>query len=224
MRDAHPIHALYDVGLLATPTRFSVEEAHSILPGHKKVDLHLGKTENALKCAEGMHPTKWLKMTVRVPFAQMFSECKDRIPGLGTPRLRTTSHGPLFSVKHSMRFAVKFSYHGADGNSPATSSISYSLPLDFVRLRSAARTNTHSLPSQLPLERSSSADPPALPVIVPPVNPYNVPELPAYSQLFHPNGDVKRDDRVPLPLYTPCPTAGHASEGEHSTSGPLLQL
>jgi len=36
--------------------------------------------------------------------------------------------------------------------------------------------------------------------------PYNVPELPAYSQLFHPNGDVRRDDGVPLPLYTPCLT------------------
>lgn len=224
LRDAHPIHALYDVGLLATPTQFSVEEAHSILPGHKKVDLHLSKTENALKCAEGMHPTKWLKMTVRVPFTQTFSEGKDRAPGMGIPRLRTTAQGPFFSVKHSMRFSVKFSYDGADGNFPATSTISYSLPLNFVRLRSAARTNTHSLPSQLPLEHLSLADSTALPVTVPPIKPYNVPELPAYSQLFHSNGDVKRDDCVPLPLYTPCPTAGHASEGEHSASGPLLHL
>lgn len=140
---------------------------------------------------------------------------------MGIPRLRTTSQGPFYSVKHSMRFSVKFSYDGPDGNTLTTSAISYSLPLNFVRLRSAARTNTHSLPSQFPLEHLPLADTPVLPVIVPPINP---PELPAYSQLFHPNGDVKRDDRIPLPLYTPCPTAGHANEGEHSTSGPILQL
>ena len=163
-------------------------------------------------------------MTVHVPFAHMFSEYKDRVPGMGVPRLRATSQGPFFSVKHLMRFNVTFSYDGADGKSPATSSLAYSLPLDFVRLRSAARTNTHSLPSQLPLERLSLSDSPAAPVIVPPTNSYNVPELPAYSQLFHPNGDVKRDDCVPLPLYTPCPTPGLASEREHSDSGPILHL
>jgi hypothetical protein len=224
LRDAHPLQALYDVGLLAAPTRFSVEEVHSLLPGHKKVDLHLGKAENALKCAEGLHPTKWFKMTVRVPFAQMFSECKDKVPGMGIPRLRATSQGPLFNVKHLMRFNVTFSYDGADGKPTATSSLSYSHPLDFVRLRSAARTNIHSLASQLPLEHLSSSDSPAIPVTVPPTNPYNVLELPAYSQLFHPNGDIKRDDCAPLPLYTPCPTSGHINEGAHSTSGSVICL
>ena len=223
LRDANPIHALYDVGLLATPTQFSVEAVHSLLSGYKKVDLHLDldKTDVARKCAEGMHPTKWFRMTVQVPFAHTFSGCKDGTSEhMGTPRLRATSEGPLFSVKHSMRFGVTLSYNGADGKSPATSTLHYSLPLDFVRLRSAARTNTHSLPSQLPLERLSLSDSPALPATVPPTrtDPYNVPVLPAYSQLFHPNGDVRRDDGVPLPLYTPCPTPDHTGEGEHTTS------
>ena len=143
---------------------------------------------------------------------------------MGIPYLRPTSQGPLFSVKHSMRFSVTFSYNDADGKSPATSTLSYSLPLDFVRLRSAARTNSHSLPSQLPLEHLSLSGPPAIPVIVPPTNPYNVPELPAYSQLFRPNGDVIRDDSVPLPLYTPSPTPDLTSECEHSASGRVQRL
>ncbi len=218
MRDAHPLHALYDVGLLATPIQYSVEEVHSLLPEYNKVDL-LDKTDNALKSAEGMHPTQWFRMTVNVPFAHTFSERKDGTSErMETPHLRATSQGPLFNVKHLMRVNLTLSYDGADGKSPATSNLSVSLPLDFVRLRSAARTNTHSLPSQLPLEHLSLSDSPALPVTVPPTNPYNVPELPAYSQLFHPNGDVKRDDCIPLPLYTPSPTPCHTSEGEHSAS------
>ena len=177
----------------------------------------MDKTDNALKCAEGMHPTQWFEMTVHVPFAHTFSGCNggasDR---MGTPHLRATSQGPLFSVEHSMHFGVTLSYGGADGTSATTFCLSYCLPLDFVRLRSAARTDTHScnLPSQLPLERLSLSDPSALP----PTNSYNVPELPAYSQLFHPNGDVKCDDGVPLPLYTPSPTPGPTDEGEHTPS------
>ncbi|KAH9066458.1 hypothetical protein EDB87DRAFT_1554034 [Lactarius vividus] len=219
LRDAHPLHALYDVGLLATPTHYSVEEVHSLLPGYKKIDL-LEKTGKALKSIEGMHPTQWFKMTVNVPFVHTFSECKDGISAqAGIPRLRATSQSPLFNVKHSMRVNLTLSYDGGDGKPSATSIISVSLPLNFVRLRSAARTNTHSLPSQLPLERLSLSDCPAFPVTVSPTNSYNVPELPAYSQLFHPNGDVRRNDCAPLPLYTPCPTLGHTSEGEHFASG-----
>lgn len=213
LRDAHPVHALYDVGLLSPPTQFSAEEVHSLLPGYKRVDLLLDKADDGLKFADRMHPTQWLKMTAHIPFAHTFSDCKDGI-SMGIPHLRATSQGPLSNVKHSMRLSVTLSYDGADRNSPATSSISISLPLDFVRLRSPARTNTHSLPSQLPLEHLSLSDSPALPVTVPPA----MPELPAYSQLFHPNGDVRRDDGVPLPLYTFCPIPGHASEGEHFAS------
>ncbi|KAH9079591.1 hypothetical protein EDB83DRAFT_2514090 [Lactarius deliciosus] len=212
LRDAHPLSALYDIGLLATPTQYSVEEVHSLLPGYKKIDL-LKKTDKALKSASGMHPTQWFKMTVNIPFMHTFSECKGGISAqAGMPHLRPTSQSPLFNVKHLMRVNLTFSYDGGDGKPSATSIISVSLPLDFVRLRSAARTNTHSLPSQLPLERLSLSDCPARPVTVPPASPYNVPELPAYSQLFHPNGDVRRDGFVPLPLYTPCPTLGHTSE------------
>ncbi|KAH9043057.1 hypothetical protein EDB85DRAFT_2138713 [Lactarius pseudohatsudake] len=226
LRDAHPLSALYDVGLLATPTQYFVEEVHSLLPEYKKIDL-LNKTGEALKSAEGMHPTQWFKMTVNVPFMHTLSECKDGVSAqAGIPRLRATSQSLLFNVKHSMRVNLTFSYDGGDGKPPTTSIISVSLPLDFVRLRSAARTNTHSLPSQLPLEHLSLSDCPARLVTVPPANPYNVPELPAYSQLFHPNGDVRRDDFVPLPLYTPCrPTLGHTSEEntlDHAVIGAVL--
>ncbi|KAH9005336.1 hypothetical protein EDB86DRAFT_2796322, partial [Lactarius hatsudake] len=217
LRDAHPLSALYDIGLLATPTEYSVEEVHSLLPGYKKAEL-LKKTSKALESAEGMHPTQWFKMTVNVPFMHTAGSQAHA----GIPHLRATSQGPLFNVKHSMRVNLTFSYDGGDGKPSATSIISVSLPLDFVRLRSAARTDTHSLPSQLPLERLSLSDCPAPPVTAPPANPYNVPELPAYSQLFHPNGDVRRDGFVPLPLYTP--TLGHTSEGEHFASGPARFL
>lgn len=158
-------------------------------------------------------------MTVHVPFAHMFSERKDwTSERMGMPRLRATSQGPLFSVKHSMRFGVTFSYDGADGKTSDSASLHYSLPLDFVHLRSATRADTDSLPSQHSLEHLSLSDSSVLPANAPPTKPYNMPELPAYSQLFHSNGDVRRDDGVPLPLYTPRPTPGHTGEGDHTAS------
>ena len=108
-----------------------------------------------------------------------------------------------------MRVSVALSYPGADGEPPATSFLSFTLPLNFVRLRSSVRTNT------LSSEHLSLSNSPSLPVTLPATDPYDVPELPAYSQLFYSNGGVKRDDCVPLPLYTPCPPPDHTSKVEH---------
>ncbi|KAI9446266.1 hypothetical protein H4582DRAFT_2052342 [Lactarius indigo] len=154
LRDAHPLYALYDVGLLATPTQYSVEEVHSLLPGYKKVDL-LEKTGKALESPRG---------------CTLLSECKDGISAqTGIPHLRATSQGPLFNVKHSMRVNLTLSYDGGDGKPSAN-------------LTRRARIPTPHLLSSL-LSVYPLSDSPALSATVPSINPYNVPELPAYSQL-----------------------------------------
>jgi len=85
--------------------------------------------------------------------------------------------------------------------------LAFVLPLNFVRLRAAARTSSPHPQSRV---FSPSDTPAALPTTLPPSQTYSVPELPAYSQLFYPNGDVRHDDSIPLPRYTP-------SADSHST-------
>jgi hypothetical protein len=106
----------------------------------------------------------------------------------GTPRLRTTSKAPFFVVKHTLRVTVALSYgEPEDGirNSP-TSTLFFTLPLTFARFRPAPRS---LFPAPLsPPEQSPSS---------------GAPVLPAYSQLYYPNGDLRHDDSIPLPLYTP---------------------
>lgn len=221
LRHAHPVHTLYDIGLLASPLPFIVDDAHSLLPGAKRIDIPLDSANRVGKCAEGIHPDQWFTMETRIPFARSLPERKDdRLEWTGTPRLRETSEGPFFGVKHSLYVVVTLSYDCDDGNPPLTSYLAFTLPLRFARLRGTGIARIGSpLPqsSSPPPERLSSSGTraPTLPTTMPPSQPYYVPELPAYSQLFHPNGDVKHDDSIPLPLYTPSPDV---SKDGHSTS------
>jgi hypothetical protein len=151
-----------------------------------------------------MHPARWFTMETQVPFTRSLLRHKGALDWMGTPRVRETSQGPFFSVKHSLRVVVTLSYDDGENNgkpSP-TSFLAFTLPLNFVRLRGMSRACSPQPPSPVP-----SSDAPALPTTMPSPQPYCVPELPAYSQLFYSNGDVRHDDSIPLPLYTPSPDA-----------------
>jgi hypothetical protein len=141
-----------------------------------------------------------------VPFTRSLLRSKERaLDWTGSPHLRETSQGPFFSVSHSLRVIVTLTYNDGDDDDdekpPPTSFLAFVLPINFVRLRPAARS---PFPHPDPPSRVSSSDTPAvLATTMPPSQTYSVPELPAYSQLFYPNGDVKHDDSIPLPRYTP---------------------
>jgi hypothetical protein len=212
LRTSHPVSCLYDTGLLETLPKFTLNDVHSLLPGCNQVDIPLDKGDHARKCAEGLHTAQWFTVEMSVPFVQTLSMSKDEsLEWTGTPRLRTTSQGPLFGVKHSIRASVTLTYDGADDTERASSTfITFTLPVNFVRLRGASRPCTPPAPHpQSPsLDQLSSSDPSSVaPAAVPPMPPYHTPELPAYSQLFYPNGAAKHDDSIPLPLYTPSPSS-----------------
>ncbi len=203
LRRAHPIHSLFDIGLLGSAAPFTLNETHSLLPGYDRVDIPLDTVDYGSKCAQGMHPSRWLTMEAQVPFSRSSLRNKEGdLDWTGTPRLRETSQGPFFSVSHSLRVIVTLTYNDGDDNEkpPPTSFLAFTLPLNFVRHRAPARSS-----SPHPESRVSLSDAPALPTTMPSSQPYSAPELPAYSQLFYPNGDVRHDDSIPLPRYTPPP-------------------
>lgn len=232
LRDPHPVSTLYDIGLLAPPVSFSFDETHSLLPGCERVDIPFDSGDHARKCAEGVHPKRWLTIETHVPVARsLLSRHKENGPSEwagGTPLLRASSLGPFFGVRHSLRVILALSYDGdADGRDdgkpdPPTSFLAFTLPLNFVRHRCTARTRSPT-PLSSPERSPSSGDAPALPTptSMQPSQSYDMTELPAYSQLFYPNGDARHDDSIPLPLYTPSPdslpTSEDVSEDGHST-------
>ncbi|KAI0273419.1 hypothetical protein BC834DRAFT_207232 [Gloeopeniophorella convolvens] len=233
LRQAHPVHTLYEIGLLSTPTQISFEDAHSLLPGFdQRLDLPLRGTGHVFARTDGTAPTRWFAMETHVPFAHALPERKDEsLAWTGAPRLRASGQSPFFGVRHALRVAVQCTYDDDSAAAPASDCLSFSLPLEFVRLRGAARSpppRTHSLPGYPPTLVAPA------PVTMPPTHPYNVPELPAYSQLFYANGDERYDDPTPLPLYTPAhsPDASRTSLSDAdsddgldaSDSTPLLSL
>ncbi|KAI0283083.1 hypothetical protein BGY98DRAFT_1094026 [Russula aff. rugulosa BPL654] len=191
LREAHPIHTLYDIGLLGSPAPFTLDDSHSLLPGYDRVVIPLDTADYGSKLSQGMHPTRWLTMETKVPFTRSLLRAKEgALDWTGSPRLRETSQGPFFSVSHTLRVIVTLTYDDDDddGKPPPTS---------FLALSS---------PSISCSQVSSSDTPAALPTTTPPTQQaYSVPELPAYSQLFYPNGDIRHDDSIPLPRYTPSP-------------------
>ena len=194
------------------PASFTLDDIHTLLPGYDRIDIPLDTTTDyGSKCARGMHPARWLTMETKVPFARSLLQPKEgALDWTGSPRLRETSQSPFFSVSHSLRIVVTLTYDNDSGKPTPTSYLAFALPLNFVRLRPAARTSS---PHPHPQSRVFSSDVapaavalPTTTTIPPPSqNYYSVPELPAYSQLFYPNGDVRHDDSIPLPLYTPSP-------------------
>ena len=177
-----------------------------------------------------MHPERWFTVESQVPFTHSPSLSRYRYPHkkedplewMGTPRLRATSQGPFFGVRHALRAIVTLSYGApADGEpNPPKSFLAFTLPLSFVRFRCAARSCSPTPLSTPELSPSSGAQ--ALPTTMVPSQPYDMAELPAYSQLFYSNGDARLDDSIPLPLYTPpavsFPPSGDVSEEGYSSS------
>ncbi|KAH9981127.1 hypothetical protein BGW80DRAFT_1247905 [Lactifluus volemus] len=195
LRSPHPVAGFYDVGLLGSPFQFTFDDVHSLLPpGFNYIDVPLEKGEHASKCAEGLRQAPWLTVEVNVPYAQTLPKGKDEnFEWTGIPHLRTTSQGPLFGVRHSIRVVATFVYDAGDSEPAATSRsplVSLStLPPVFVRFFFFLRRPRHYAHDA----------------------PYHTPELPPYSQLFYPNGDAKYDDSIPLPLYTASPASSSST-------------
>ena len=207
LRDAHTIHTLYDIGLLAPPAPSTFDDAHSLLPGVERLDIPFDSADHAHKCAKGLHHRRWFTIEFRVPFTRSPSRHRkgdDTLEWMGTPRLRATSQGPFFGARHALRAIVSLSYGSPedDETSLPKSFFAFTLPLSFVRFRSPARTHFPMSPSS-PEPSSSSGASALLLTTMQPSRRCEMSELPAYSQLFYPNGESRHDGSIPPPLYTP---------------------
>ena len=155
----------------------------------------------------------WYKVQAHIPLPRPLSDAEDDY----TQLLRPSGDSPLFSVQHELRVGLQFSY---DAEPTGTSStvqaahrqLDFKVPLRFAHIPPASRVSSAassvtdlSLPLLPPGQSNIIVNSSAGLGMMADTRPYIV-SLPAYSQLFYPNGDRKIDYSIPLPLYTAQPS------------------
>lgn len=202
LRNAHPVHTLYEVGLLvtsysskSTSTRsFSLFDPSNsekyVISGDGRVFVH----ESPEGDATARSPSEnWYVLEANIPLAPE----PHQLDWAGLRSRRISENSPLFSVCHMMHIALRCVYEQPDGE-PVCERLHFSLPMQHVRvgvpqINPSAPDRTNA--SAMELQKSA---------------PYSQ-SLPAYSQLFYSNGERKIDYSTPLPLYEPPPSASSSS-------------
>ena len=175
------------------------------------------------------HPNNvWCKIEVNVPFRHIernqdthWETSRGRVKSF-----RATGDCPLFSVRHELSIELTCAY--GDGKNDAIEKLHFGVPLSFVRLpprggvpsvysapASPAAASTSSFTGSEDSTTSSSASSCSSRPSSLASNPSDASvfanTLPAYSQLYYPNGDRKIDYTIPLPLYTPSDATSTAN-------------
>ena len=226
--------ALFELGIVSRPPAGKhVVRERSIVPAAASKEFKVRGNDArvpGVPFGEG-----WLRMEVGVPV----------VPGpeddAGQGGKRVAAESPFLDVRHEMRVKLRVGFAQPGDAAPLSDDMTFVVPLDFVRpARAAARPvastrrlhahSTSSLPlphppmsaARAPSRASSVAALRATPTPPPP-------PLPAYSQLFHENGDLKDEWHVALPLYrekdaapSPCASSSSGCESpgfESSSAG-----
>lgn len=115
--------------------------------------------------------------------------------------MRSGCCSPLFLVNHRFYVNLTCSYDLMEGPKPETVTevLRFHVPLRLVVTPPDALESTRTpSPESVRSVLSGGSDE----ALLSPTTPLTS-TLPAYSQLFHANGDRKIDYSIPLPLYTP---------------------
>lgn len=110
----------------------------------------------------------------------------------------TEMDAPFYRIRHEVKVNVQIAYQPADGSAPIVETLQAVAPLRFAHLASPYSTSAFS-PEVSPSASTSSLTSTSTASASAP------PNLPAYSQLFHENGERKELDNELgwLPAYSP---------------------
>ncbi|KAG2158509.1 uncharacterized protein EDB93DRAFT_674603 [Suillus bovinus] len=202
LRNAHPVHTLYDVGFLMTPypskttsTRsFSLFDPSNsgkyIISGDGRVFMHDSPEGDVTPHSPSEN---WYVLEANIPLAPD----PHQLDWAGIRSRRISENTPLFSVCHAMHIALRCVYKQPDGE-VVSERLHFSLPMQHVRVA-------------VPLIIPSPTDRTTVDTTELQKSALYSQSLPAYSQLFHSNGERKIDYSTPLPLYEPPSSASSSS-------------
>ena len=187
LRDPHPIHTSWDAGTLITaqPCKSSVCRKFSLLPEISSGRYVIGG-DTCIFAGAGDTP-EWYLLEVDIPIAEHPHEAD----WAGSRIRRITESSPLFSVDHHLHVTVQCEYDDPTKQELVHRRLQFSLPLQLVH-------SSNTLVPSVGCYTPDAGSPTETQMETPPAH-----SLPAYSQLFYPNGERKIDYSTPLPLYEP---------------------
>ncbi|KZT09743.1 uncharacterized protein LAESUDRAFT_810707 [Laetiporus sulphureus 93-53] len=212
LRNPHPFHAVYEVGLGASPPSQNVyTRTVSLLPDNRsggymlEGDRYIFKRDAEPECS-----STWFAIRTDVSFSGS-SHKRPR-------RLQQSGRAPLYAFTHRLQVTLECTYDLNEGDEPecATEWLRFSIPLRFARVMRSCPSECRALtPSELSFISGRSPSPSVeslsnsstFNLALVSSAPY-AQSLPAYSQLFDEYGERKIDYSVPLPLYTPNVSPG----------------
>ena len=228
--DPHPFSLVYDPGFFGY-TAISVCRTFSILPSPSSGTYKL--PDNNYVFANDATPEEvatWYTMEAVVPFTQCSpanadAECPE---WPGPSNLLPSLSSPLYSVRHNASITLTCAFDLPSGK-VAYDQLKFTVPITFANVapilapvRTWTPPPTHSLSSADAVAPSTSATPPPS---LPHLSHFSsnmssdpIPVLPAYSQLYHFNGEPKIDYSTPLPLYSPRSSTEALVKASSSTS------
>lgn len=135
------------------------------------------------------HEQVWTRVDVRVPFerTQPGQDEEWEYQNGRLKALRPHEDSPFLRVNHDLEVELTFTYddENPEDNPPSVERVLFCLPVKFARVPPVLKTQDG-----------------------------NVLDLPAYSQLFHSNGERRTDNMAPLPAYTPSENSETVSRSE----------
>lgn len=233
--DPHPVQAIYELGLASPrPIAQNVTRSFSLLPENASGHYVIGGDGYAFRGdANTSRSDPWFSLQTSVGVAHRTHSSKEDDDSWKARRtLRPSGQSPFLGVVHKLHVTLTCTYDLTEGENPerVTQRIRFFVPLRFTRTLPPPHCTSVAGDNNSPDNHSTS---PAMRLLdLPkPSSPYAT-NLPAYSQLFYANGDRKIDYSIPLPVYTPDPSASdlvlgkypEASEPEETDeTAPLLQ-
>ncbi|KIY65276.1 hypothetical protein CYLTODRAFT_412702 [Cylindrobasidium torrendii FP15055 ss-10] len=159
---------------------------HTNVCGEYKLegDCHIFKDDS------GAENPAWYTVESTIPVCKTPKVSKDDEDSdyMGMPVLRSTSTSPMLTIRHEIRLMLSICYDDPQ-HGRIHEILSFNVPIKFASIPPPPPVTGPPIVVAL---RSEHLDAPACSA------------LPAYSQLFHSNGDRKIDP-TPLPLYTAQP-------------------
>lgn len=204
----HPLHSLFAIGMLGTRTDrcAAIERSFSLLPKNESGayqlagDGYIFATDGDPEPEDDRSRPSWYAIDPTVHVSS--KGCMSR--GKGEPSqdwagdcvFKETGLSPLLTVRHEVRVTLSCTYDvEGDPSNRVAARLRFTVPILFSHISKRPLVLD---PTPTPLPRSNpSCCNQSIISVTSSASPYYAHALPAYSQLFEPNGDRKIDYSLP---------------------------
>ena len=201
---SHPLHTLFAIGMLGTcaDRRAAIERSFSLLPKGESGEYQLAgegyifATDGDPQPEDDPSRPSWYAIDPTVHLSSRGCTVRNEGEPLrdwaGNCILRETGLSPLFTVRHEVRITLFCTYDvEGDPSNRVTARLRFIVPILFSHV-----SKRSPVPELTPTPSPRSASSCSISTTSS-MSSYYAHTLPAYSQLFEPNGDRKIDYSLP---------------------------